>query len=136
MAALLKIAFAAILPVLMGSCQTVENKEAEVEPKPEITEAVLTQKSAEAHKELEDTVSKAMGGRKVTLATEILMGESTFSVQQIQQMGPDGNPIMGRIMERPDKFTLHTDGKSCTLTHEKSGNVFPLTVTTCERVVP
>lgn len=114
----------------------MEGTETEGDPQAEITRAVLTQKSAEAHQELEAVVSKALGVAKVTLATETLMGESTMSVQQAPRMGPDGNPIMGRIMKRPDTFTLHTDGKTCSLTHEESGNVYPLSSVLCERAEP
>jgi hypothetical protein len=64
------------------------------------------------------------------------MGESTMSVQQAPRMGPDGNPIMGRIMKKPDVFTLQTDGETCSLTHEESGNVYPLSLVICEPVVP
>ena len=126
-------ALMAVLPLVMGGCQTVESTEIEVEPQAEITRAVLTQKSAAAHQELEAIVGRALGVQKVTLATEVLMGESTLSVQQKAVMGPDGNPIMGRIMKRPDHFTLRTDGTTCSLTHDESGNVYPLTLVKCER---
>lgn len=134
----LKLAMAALLPVLLGGCQTVEDTETEIKmvEKPVITQALLTQKSAEAHEELEATVSRAMGGQKVTLSQETLVGQSTFSVQQKQHMGPDGNPIMGRIMKRPDKFTLYTDGSTCSLTHDESGDTYPLSSVVCERVTP
>lgn len=131
-----KFAITALLPFLMGGCQTVESTETEDEAQAEISLAVLTQKSADAHQELEATVSKALGGQKVTLATETLMGESTLSVQPKPVTGPDGNPIMGRIMKKPDTFILHTDGKACTLTHEESGNIFPLSFVICEREEP
>lgn len=131
-----KAALIAFLPFVMGGCQTVDGTETESEPQAEITLAVLTEKSAEAHQELEATISEALGVQKVTLATEVLLGESTLSVQQKPVMGPDGNPIMGRIMKRPDTFTLHTDGKTCTLTHEESGNVYPLSSVVCERAEP
>jgi len=123
----------AALPFLLGGCETVETAEVEEKPMAEVSRAVLTQKTAQAHQELEATVSKALGGKKVSLATEVLMGESTLAVQQKEVMGPDGNPIMGRIMTKPDVFILKTDGETCSLTHEESGEVYPLSSVICER---
>jgi hypothetical protein len=131
-----KAALIALLPFVMWGCQTVEGTEVEGEAPAEISLAILTEKSAEAHQELEAVVSEALSVAKVTLATETLMGESTMSVQQAPRMGPDGNPIMGRIMKRPDTFTLHTNGKTCTLTHNESGNVYALLSVLCERAEP
>ena len=129
----LKITMMAILPLMIGGCQTVDGTKNEETQKADITPAVLTQKSAAAHQEIEATISKAMGGQKVSLATEVLMVESSVSVQQKQVMGPDSNPLVGRIMTKPDTFTLHTDGTTCTLTHQQSGKVYPLPNVVCER---
>ena len=130
----IKSVFIALLPLATSACETVESTEPEAKPMADITRAILTQKTAEAHQELESVVSKALGGKKVSLATEVLMGESTLAVQQKEVMGPDGNPVMGRIMKKPDVFILQTDGETCSLTHEESGNVYPLASVICERV--
>lgn len=133
----LKSALVALVSVAIGGCQTVTDEEAVIAaPEVESVPAILSQKSAEAHRELETVVAKALGVAKVSLATETLMGESTLSVQQKPQMGPDGNPIMGRIMKRPDHFTLQTDGTACSLLHDESGKVYPLSSIICERAAP
>jgi len=133
MSYLSKTTACALLPVILMGCETVESTEVEEKPMAEITRAILIQKTAEAHQELEATVSKALGGKKVSLATEVLMGESTLAVQQKEVIGPDGNPIMGRIMKKPDVFILQTDGETCSLKHEESGDVYPLSSVICER---
>lgn len=132
----IKGAVIALVSLTIGGCQTAGDEAPIVDSKVDITPATLTQKTAQAHQELEMTVAKALGVAKVTLATEALMGESTLSVQQKPQMGPDGNPIMGRIMKRPDHFTLQSDGQSCSLVHDETGNVYTLKSVVCERVTP
>ena len=133
----LKAALVALTSLIVGGCQTVVDEDPIIAaPKVESVPATLTQKSATAHQELEATIAKALGVAKISLAADALLGESKLSVQQRPHMGPDGNPIMGRIMKRPDHFALQTDGSTCSLIHDESGEVYPLNSVICERATP
>ena len=88
------------------------------------SEAVLSESSPQTTAALSQAVSKALGGREVTLAPNVLM-ESSKLVMDPKYVGD-------RSRERPDHFTLMKDSSGCYLIHEESGTKTPLGTLNCQ----
>ena len=95
--------------------------------------ALLTQKSTDARPEISRVLSEALDGRRVSLSADILTEDSRLIIEpKPEGMDPFGNPGSGRLLGRPDHFTLKTIDNQCALFHEKSGEYYPLYGVTCK----
>jgi len=93
--------------------------------------AVLTGSDPAAHAEIEATVSKALNNENVTLAPDVLTTTSRLTIERKQHRSIANNPMQGRIMDRPDHFTLSKSGQQCILMHEETGETYPLSSVDC-----
>ena len=93
--------------------------------------AVLSAHTPEAHAELEAAVSKAMNGKQVNLSQDVLIETNRLSVEQRQYRSISGDPLMGRRMDRPSRFTLNLKNGTCVLTHDETGNSYDLPSAQC-----
>ena len=109
--------------LLAAACATVPRA-------PEVA-AVITDPTDESRAELRRVVSEALHGAPLTLADDALTRESTLIVERGRARGPDGTPLQGRDMGRPERFRLVKDGSRCVLVHEGNGHRFPLSSATC-----
>jgi len=100
----------------LGACQTT----ADTVP----VEAQLTKSSPATTAILTQAVSKALGGRNITLAPNILTDSSKLIM--------DPKFVDDRSMERPDHFTLMKEGKTCYLVHEETSAKIPLAQVNCQ----
>jgi len=115
----LKLGCIGALPILLIGCATLSGP------------AVLSEHTPEAHAELEAAVSKAMNGKKVNLSQNVLIDTNTLSVEQKQYRSISGDPLMGRRMDRPSRFTLNLKNGTCVLTHDETGNSYDLPSARC-----
>ncbi len=111
----------------LGACATVDYSKS--------VPALLAQKSVDARPEISRVLSDALDGRTVSLSADILTEDSRLIIEpKPEGMDPFGNPASGRLMGRPDHFTLKTVDNQCALFHEKSGEYYPLYGVTCKPV--
>ena len=101
----------------LSACQTTQ-------PLSEPVQARLVKSTSANTAVLSKAVSEALGGRKVTLAPNVLMDKSTLVM--------DPKFVDDRSFQRPDHFRLMTNGQSCYLVHEESGKSMPLKGMDCQ----
>ncbi len=77
-------------------------------------------------------VSEALGGRRVNLTTTALKSDSRLMIEpRAEPMDPFGNPMSGRLLGKPDDFTLRTVEGKCVLHHEDKDVYYPLDGVNC-----
>ena len=96
--------------------------------------ALLTNPTAESRAELVRAVSGALHGAPITLADDALTRDSTLIVERTRPRTPDGVPLNGREMGRPEHFRLVKNGTRCVLVHERTGKRWTLKAATCSPV--
>ena len=96
--------------------------------------AMLTNPTAESRAELARRVSGVLHGAQITLADDALTRDSTLIVERTRPRTPDGVPLNGREMGRPEHFRLVKNGSRCVLVHEGTGKRRTLKAATCSPV--
>ncbi len=123
----IKISLVMATAIFGTGCQTVPPSKGEP--------ALLTNASPKVTAELQDVISKALNGVKVTIAPDVLTKSSVLSVEKPEFRSLAGDPIMGRRMEMPedalDQFSLGKSKSKCVLTHEKTGKTYVLKHARC-----
>jgi hypothetical protein len=113
--------------LIFGACETTEHH-AEVP-------ALLADTNADTAAELTDIVSKALNGKPVNLAKDVLTQKPTLIIERAPMRSINNNPMMGRRVELPDHFKLSMVKNTCMLTHVETGERYPLTKANCTPVV-
>jgi hypothetical protein len=80
---------------------------------------------------LQRVVSQALGGVAVTLSDEALTDSSLLVIERRRHLDAAGQPIMGRVLEAPDRFVLIRQNGRCLLEHEASGRRWLLEDVSC-----
>lgn len=93
--------------------------------------ALLTNPGPESLQEIEQTLSTALNGTKVTLAADALTKNSVLVIERGMQRGIDRPPELGRDLGRPYRFQLVIDGSQCVLVDQQSGQHWPLATAEC-----
>lgn len=94
--------------------------------------AVLADDGTDYRPVIVKTVSEALGGRRINLTENALKTDSRLLLEpKTEPMDPFGNPISGRILERPDNFTLRTVDGVCVLHHEDKDVYYTLADVNC-----
>lgn len=123
------LSFLIFMVFLTGSVLMAQEPEVVAEEIP----AVISAYSEETHKEIELTISKALGRGPVLLGPDVFLRNDVIIVERKQRRSIDGGMLQGRSMERPEKFRLVIKESRCVLVHLKSKNYYPLTNLSCER---
>jgi hypothetical protein len=100
-------------------------------PAPPPVPALLTQVTAASRADLELAVSQALGGAPVRLAGDALTRESLLIIGRAGARAPNGVPLNGRELGRPQHFRLVKRGSRCFLLHLESGRARWLAHTRC-----
>ncbi|MCA1826687.1 MAG: hypothetical protein ABR567_11870 [Myxococcales bacterium] len=93
--------------------------------------AVIVRPTAQSRAALEEAVSIALNGAKVTLADLALTGGSELMIERMIRRDPEGHPVQGRVTEKPERFRLVRSGGDCVLIHERTGKRYRLVDTEC-----
>ena len=109
-----------------GACRTAQAR-------PDLP-AVITEPTSQTRTELVEAVSSALGGARVMLSDDALARDSTLLVERNRRLDPNGLPVNGRDLGRPETFRLVKNGADCVLVHENSGRRFPLSQTACAAI--
>ncbi len=127
MANVFKTGLVITLAILGAGCKTV--------PPTKGTPALLTNASPKVIAEIQDVVSQALSGVKVTIAPDVLTKNPVLIMEKPEFLSPAGDPIMGRRMETPqeaaDHFSLSKSNGKCVLTHEQTGTNYVLKSAKC-----
>lgn len=118
MAAKLKYLVGASTALILASCQTTADNTP--------SEAVLMESSPAATAALSEAVSSALGGRKVTLAPNVLLDSPKLVM--------DPKFVDDRSLERPDHFRLVKEGQDCYLVHEENLSKWSLPNVKCKAI--
>lgn len=93
-----------------------------VSAQPEVA-AVIDKPTKESRAELAHAVSSALNDAPVTLADDALTKDSLLVIEKAH--------LLGRDLDKPERFRLVKAGKDCALVHERSGRRMTLASTTC-----
>jgi outer membrane lipoprotein-sorting protein len=93
--------------------------------------ALLTNPGVDTLQEIEQTISAALNGVKVTLAPDVLTENSVLVIQHTMQHSIERPPELGRDLGRPYRFQLVTDGSQCVLVDMQSEQSWPLRSVKC-----
>ena len=89
---------------------------------PEVA-AIIEKPTKESRAELARAVSSALTGAPVTLADDALTKDSVLVIEKAR--------LLGRDLDKPERFRLLRVGKDCALVHEGTGRRMMLASTTC-----
>ena len=112
-----------IVGLALGACETT-GKHHEVP-------AVLDQPNTDTLAELTEIVSKALNGKPVNLAKDVLTKKPSLIIERAPMRTINNNPVMGRRIDLPDHFQLSMVKNACMLTHVETGERYPLTKANC-----
>lgn len=73
----------------------------------------------------------AQTGRSVTLTAQAFESSDALLLERPLLRGPDGLPLNGRELGRPEVFHLRKSGGTCVMVYDKSGAQQPLDACTC-----
>jgi hypothetical protein len=88
--------------------------------------AVIVKPTAETRAELERVIRNAVGDVSVTLADDALMTSNMLSLEHARPRDPEGRPLNGRELTRPETFQLLKRGPRCVLVQSKTGREWTL----------
>lgn len=93
--------------------------------------ALRTSVDGQSTNELENVVSSALGGRRVSIADDALTNSSSLIIERAKLRRVEGPPELGRDLGEPEHFRLVRDGNQCFLVHERTDLRWLLADTEC-----
>jgi hypothetical protein len=90
------------------------------------TPAVIVKPTADTGAELERVIRDAIGDVSVTLADDVLTTSNMLSLEHARPRDPEGRPLNGRELTRPETFELFKRGSRCVLVQSKTGREWTL----------
>jgi hypothetical protein len=94
--------------------------------------AVIAEPSPAAIAELERTITAALGGAPVSLASGVFTQSTLLTLEHQSRQSTEGRLATGRTMEKPEQFRLLRVGTRCELLRVKTGERFALRETKCQ----
>lgn len=81
--------------------------------------------------ELQRIISRALGGAPVSLADDVLTGESRLTIERRPHRDVQHGRVLGRDLGRAEQFRLVKQGERCVLVHVGTGERWTLTEARC-----
>ena len=100
-------------------------------PQPTDTPAVIVHPNDASRGELSRAIRDAFGGAPVRLADDALTSSSMLSLEHFRPRDPEGRPLNGRELSRPETFELFKRGSHCLLVRTRNGHTWRLRHTQC-----
>jgi hypothetical protein len=88
--------------------------------------AVIVKPTAETGAELQGVIRNAIGDVSVALADDALTTSNMLSLEHARPRDPEGRPLNGRELSRPEKFELFKRGSRCVLVQSRTGREWTL----------
>ena len=108
----------------LGGCASLDMNQA--------VPALLSNPGAESRAEIAKTISDALDGRRIVLASDVLTADSRVIIDPVSSsLDPYGNPADGRVLGKPDHFQLKSVQGKCVLVHDQTGEFYVLTQAQC-----
>ncbi|WP_105188436.1 hypothetical protein [Pseudoalteromonas sp. T1lg48] len=112
---------AALTLATSSGCNSTVNQD-------ELRPALLTEPSQQ---EVAALVAKALNTEEVNVGEEVFMQKSSLVLDSPPFTDAQGNPLMGKQLEMPQRFMLLTDGELCYLQHLNSEQLLPAPTLSC-----
>ncbi len=109
--------------ILLSACNTL--------PAQQEVPALITAPNPASRAELERAISSAFNGVPIMLADDALTRESALTIEPARPRDAQGRPLDGRDPGRPEHFRLLKVGSDCVLVHERTGQRWKLTQSSC-----
>lgn len=94
--------------------------------------AVLADDGKDYRPAISKVISEILDGRRITLTQDTLKNDSRLLLEpKAEPMDPFGNPMSGRLLGKPDDFSLRTINGACALLHEDTGEYYALADVNC-----
>ncbi len=90
------------------------------------TPAVIVKQTAETGAELQRVIRNAIGDVSVALADDALTTSNRLSLEHARPRDPEGRPLNGRELTRPETFELFKRGSRCVLVQSRTGREWTL----------
>ena len=112
-----------LLILYLSACRTPDNET--------LLPALVTNPGPETRQELEQTISTALDGARITLSEEVFTASSVLVIERGMQRSINRTPELGRDLGQPHRFQLLIAGSQCILVDEQSGEHWPLSIVEC-----
>ncbi len=122
----MRIGLTLIVGVSLAACATTDYSSS--------ADAVLSDSNESVRMELVRVTSEALNGRPVRIAPDALTATNRLIIEERDMIGPGGNPLSGRLLNKPDHFVLKKSGSQCVLYHEQGETYYPLENATCSKL--
>jgi len=99
------------------------------EPTPKLQHALLIEPSSS---KVANAIAQLLHSSEVQLADDVFITSSTVTVERLNHTDPQGNPIMGKQLNMPDKFELMIKNERCFVRHLDSKATEPLPDVKCK----
>jgi len=110
--------------LVLGGCMTSDYTQS--------VPALLAEDGQDYRPAISKIVSEVLGKRRISLTRDALMTDSRLMIEpKAEPMDPFGNPMSGRLLGKPDNFTLKTVDGVCLLLHEDTDTYYPLENVNC-----
>ena len=121
---LISIVFLALITFALVACKTM--------PEQEPVKALLTEMTEATQLQIVKAVSTSMNGKSVKISENSFSTDNRITVATNMSATFDGNPINGRVTERPQHYQLMLRGQDCYILHEETGAEYPLLDVACK----
>ncbi|WP_105199433.1 hypothetical protein [Pseudoalteromonas sp. T1lg10] len=81
--------------------------------------------------EVATLVAQALNIKEVKVREDVFMQKSSLVLESPPFSDAQGNPLIGKQLEMPQRFMLLTDGQLCYLQHLNSEQILPAPTLTC-----
>ena len=121
---LISVALLLVLAFALVACKTM--------PQQEPVKALLTEMTESTQLQIVKAVSTSMNGKSVKISENSFSSDNRITLMTNTEAMHNGNPINGRITERPQHYQLMLLGTACYLVHEETGTEYILEDVSCK----
>lgn len=101
-------------------------------PATEPVKALLVDMNDQTKLQITKIVSDSMKGKSVAIADTVFLKDNRMSITTNMSATFEGNPINGRVTDRPQHYQLMLRGNACYLVHEETGIEYSLENVKCK----
>ncbi len=113
-----------VMAVGLVACKTMTQQEP--------VKALLLEMTESTQLQIVKAVSTSMSGKSVKISEDSFSTDNRLTVMTNTEAMHNGNPINGRITERPQHYQLMLLGSVCYLIHEETGTEYALEDVSCK----
>ena len=119
----ISVAILLAMAFILVACKTM--------PPQESVKALLSEMTESTQLQIVKAVSTSMDGKSVKISDNSFSTENRMSVSTNMTATFEGNPINGRVTDKPQHYQLMLLGNACYLIHEETGIEYALENVSC-----